>query len=95
MSVPENLTLPSSGGTIALTIEEDKTMVSEAQRNATAKYKHERQRQFAFAVQKTTRPKMIEYLDSIENKQGYLRHLVAMDMKSKGLETDGLDGEQD
>jgi hypothetical protein len=78
---------------MATSHQEDNTMASEAQRNAIAKYKHEWQRQFAFAVQKKTRPKMIEYLDSIENKQGYLRHLVAMDMKSKGIETDGLDGE--
>lgn len=75
-------------------VKEDSTMISEAQKAAVAKYKKEAQRQFAFAVQKNTRPNMIAYLDSIENKQAYMRHLIAMDMKAKGIETDGLDGEQ-
>lgn len=68
---------------------------SKAKLEAIAKYKKATDKQYFFALKKHIRPKMIDYLESLDNKQAYIRHLIAMDMKAKGIETDGLDGEQD
>lgn len=76
-------------------VKEDKPMLTESQKTAIARYRKENERQFYFAMSKVTRPRMIAYLDSIESKQAYIRHLIAMDMKAKGIETDGLDGEME
>lgn len=70
-------------------------MVSEAQNRANTKFKSKHLKQYPFGIYDTTRPKMIEYLDSLQDRQAYMRHLIAMDMKSKGIETDGLDGEEE
>ena len=71
----------------------DNSMPSDAQNRATAKYKKEHQRQYQVAMIDRTRPKMIAYMDSIKDRQAYIRHLIAVDMKAQGLETDGIDGE--
>ena len=72
----------------------DKNMpASEAQLRANAKYRKAHERQFFLSVNDRTRPKMLEYLETLENNQGYIRHLIAVDMKAQGLETDGMDGE--
>ncbi len=93
MNAPENLTRTSSGGTIVATIEEGKTMATDAQLRANYKYRKQNEKQYFLGLSRTTRPKMIDYMESLDNKQGYIKHLIAVDMKSKGLETDGLDGE--
>jgi hypothetical protein len=80
---------------MATSNQEDNTMVSEAQNRANTKFKSKHLKQYPFGIYDTTRPKMIEYLDSLQDRQAYMRHLVAMDMKSKGIETDGLDGEDE
>lgn len=95
MSVPENLTLPSSGGTMVATIQEVTAMASEAKKQYISEYRKRLEKQYFFSLIRTTRPKMIDYLETVGNKQAYIRHLIAMDMKSKGLETDGLDGEME
>lgn len=76
-------------------VKEDKTMVSEAQNRANAKYRKAHERQYSFVLIDSTRPKMIKYLDEMTDKRAYMRRLIAMDMKAKGIETDGLDGEME
>lgn len=49
--------------------------------------------QIKFVINKKTRPLMTEYILNTDNVNGYIRHLIALDMKQRGLETDGLDGE--
>jgi len=71
------------------------TMATENQKASKARFRKENERQYFFSVVKTTRPRMINYIDSLDNKQAYIRHLIAMDMKAKGIETDGLDGEME
>lgn len=76
-------------------VKEDKPMLTESQKTAIARYRKENERQFFFGMSKVTRPRMIAFVESLDNKQAYIRHLIAMDMKAKGIETDGLDGEME
>ena len=69
-------------------------MVSDAQRKATNKYRNAVKRQFHFDINRNTRPKMLKYLETVDNVMSYIRCLIAKDMKEKGIETDGMDGEQ-
>lgn len=70
-------------------------MVSEAQKRATEKYKAAALFNVNFVINKRTRPRMYAFLssDAIENKQAYIRGLIVADMVSRGLPTDGKDGE--
>ena len=70
-------------------------MVSEAQKRATEKYRAAALFNVNFVINKRTRPRMYDYLmsDAVENKQGYIRSLIAADMVARGLPTDGKDGE--
>ena len=66
---------------------------SDAQHRAAAKYRKEHEKQFFFSVNDRTRPKMLEYLSTLDGRQTYIKHLIAVDMKAQGIETDGMDGE--
>lgn len=70
-------------------------MVTEAQKRAVEKYRSAALFNVNFVINKRTRPRMFDFLtsDDVENKQGYLRSLIAADMVSRGIPTDGKDGE--
>lgn len=68
-------------------------MISEAQRRASLKYRKANERQVNWSVNRTTRPLMLAWIEQQENIQGYIRHLIAADMKARGMQTDGKDGE--
>ena len=56
-----------------------------------ARYRAKTIMQINFTLNKTTRPKMIEYLSDIENVNGYIRGLIAADMMAHGHEPDEQD----
>ena len=68
-------------------------MISESQKRANMKYRKKTERQVNFTINRTTRPLMLAWMEQQENIQGYLRHLIAADMKARGMQTDGKDGE--
>ena len=68
-------------------------MISEAQRRASLKYRKANERQVNWSVNRTTRPLMLAWIEQQENIQGYIRHLIAADMKARGMQTDGKAGE--
>lgn len=41
-----------------------------------------------FKLHKSHEPKMIEYLETVGNVNGYIKSLIAADMKAHGIETD-------
>lgn len=57
--------------------------ISEAQKKASAKYVKENVREIKLKVNKRTETALYEWMESIENKQGYLKELVLADMKAK------------
>ena len=61
---------------------------SEAQKKAINKYQSKALRPFKFTPNRYTHPKLIEYLESIENVQSYIRSLIYEDMKRQGREID-------
>lgn len=56
---------------------------SQAQLRASAKYIKSTQRQYLLKVNKKTETELYEWMESIENRQGYLKELVLADMKAK------------
>lgn len=54
---------------------------SEAQKRATAKYDAANTVQFKIKLNKTTDADMIDFLKSLDNRQGYLKELILQDMK--------------
>lgn len=81
---PDMVKYPSVKGDISM---------YDSQKKANAKYRKEHERQYFFALNDRTRPLMLKYMDERDDKQAYIRHLIAADMKSQGLQTDGMDGE--
>jgi hypothetical protein len=58
-------------------------MGSAAHNRATAKYDALNTIQIRFKLNKKTDADIIEYLESIENRQGYLKSVIRADMKKK------------
>ncbi len=59
--------------------------VSEANYRATQKYLREKTRQIGLQLYKNTDADLIVWLDSQENKQGYLKQLIRADMQAHGF----------
>ena len=59
--------------------------VSEAQYQRSQKYIREQTRQIGLQLYKNTDADMIIWLDSQENKQGYIKALIRADMERNGF----------
>ena len=59
--------------------------VSEAQYQRSQKYIREQTRQIGLQLYKNTDADMIIWLDSQENKQGYIKALIRADMEAHGF----------
>ena len=55
-------------------------MVSESQKNAGMKYDQNNTRQIKFKFNKKTDADILEKLDSVQNKQGYVKGLIRDDI---------------
>lgn len=58
-------------------------MPSDAQKRASAKYDAENTRQIKFKLNLKTDADILEKLDSVENKQSYIKALIRKDIKSR------------
>lgn len=58
-------------------------MATEAQKRAKAKYDQQNTVQLHFKLNKRTDSDVIEWLNSIENKQGYIKELIRADIKGQ------------
>lgn len=56
-------------------------MASEAQKKATRKYDEKATVQFKMKLNKTTDADILAKLDSVGNKQGYIKELIRNDLK--------------
>lgn len=54
-------------------------MASEAQRKASAKYDKANTMTFAIKLNRTTDAELIQRLEEVENKQGYIKRLIRED----------------
>lgn len=59
--------------------------ISEARYRATQKYLREKTKQIGLQLYKNTDEDMIIWLDSQENKQGYIKSLIREDMQRHGF----------
>lgn len=57
-------------------------MVTEQQKKAQIKYDKEHTRQITFKFNLKTDADILERLDSVENRQGYIKYLVRNDIRS-------------
>lgn len=64
--------------------------ISEATKRAVRKYDERMTRQFNLKLNIKTDADVIKKLDSIANKQGYIKHLIRMDMIAEA--NDGVRG---
>lgn len=60
--------------------------ISEATKRAVRKYDERMTRQFNLKLNIKTDADVIKKLDSIANKQGYIKHLIRMDMIAEANE---------
>ena len=60
-------------------------MSSEAQRRASAKYDKTNARYMTLKLNMKTEADLIEWLDSIDNRQGYIKRLIREDMKKASV----------
>lgn len=60
--------------------------ISEATKRAVRKYDERMTRQFNLKLNIKTDADVIKRLDSIANKQGYIKHLIRMDMIAEANE---------
>lgn len=60
--------------------------ISEATKRAVRKYDEKMTRQFNLKLNIKTDADVIKKLDSIANKQGYIKHLIRMDMIAEANE---------
>lgn len=60
-------------------------MATNAQIRASNNYNKAHTKQFSFRLNKTTDADIIEHLDGIANKQGYVKSLIRDDIKSSRL----------
>lgn len=58
-------------------------MSSEAQRRATAKYDKANRTTIAVKLNRKTDADIIDHLEKIENRQGYIKDLIREDMKGE------------
>lgn len=58
---------------------------SEAQRKASAKYDAANTVQFKIKLNKNNDGDMIDYLKSLDNRQGHIKNLIREDMKKNGI----------
>lgn len=56
-------------------------MISEAQKRAIVKYDKAHTKQIKLKLNLETDRDIIEYLDQLENKQGYIKELIRKDIK--------------
>ncbi len=56
-------------------------MATEAQKKARDKYNKEHYKVVSFKLHKTNDKDIMEYLESLPNKQGYIKELIRQDMK--------------
>lgn len=56
-------------------------MTSDAQKKANAKYDAQNTKQVMLKLNKVTDADILEHLDSIDNRQGYIKRLIRQDMK--------------
>lgn len=56
-----------------------------SQRKASAKYDASNTVQFKIKLNKNTESEMIEHLQSLPNRQGYIKDLIKEDMKKSGI----------
>lgn len=59
-------------------------MRSEAQKRADSRWQKENVSRLFVKLYKNTDEDILKFLDSIENKQGYIKQLIRDDMKRKG-----------
>lgn len=57
-------------------------MTTENQKKAVARYDKANTRQFKLKLNRNTDKDIIEYLETLDNVQGYLKTLIRQDMKS-------------
>lgn len=62
---------------------------TDAVRRAQAKYDKAHTRQFLLKLNDRTDGDIIAFLDSLENKQGYIKQIIRADMAARGLGADG------
>lgn len=55
-------------------------MTSEAQKKASAKYDNKATKQIKLKLNLTTDSDILSKLDSVDNKQGYIKNLIRMDI---------------
>ncbi len=58
-------------------------MASKAQVKASNKYDKENTRQISVRLNKKTDADILEHLETVESKQGYIKELIRRDIKSK------------
>jgi hypothetical protein len=58
-------------------------MTTEAQKKAKRKYRRENSKQLNVEFNKKTDADILERLDQVENKQGYIKKLIREDIKEK------------
>lgn len=58
-------------------------MPRESQKRATAKYQAANIKKYTLGVNRKTEADLIEVLDSIPNRQGYIKSLIRQDMKKR------------
>lgn len=59
-------------------------MATQAQREAVARYDSENTMQIKMKLNRKTDADIIEWLNSQDNRQGYLKALIRKDIKSRG-----------
>lgn len=58
-------------------------VTSEAQKRATLKFQKEKCKQYTFKFNKNTDADIIEVLDTVSNRQGYLKGLIRADLRRR------------
>ena len=60
----------------------------DCQLKATAKYKKENMKQIKFEINKATESELLAWIESKENRQGYIKSLILADMEAHRTSTD-------
>ena len=63
--------------------------VTDAQKRANAKYEREKTRSIKIKLTKSTDADILAKLDSVGNKQGYIKKLIRDDLKRDDLKKEG------
>lgn len=70
-------------GKYILVLKGDGDMVTEAKKKANAKYDAGHTTQFMMKLNNSTDKDILEKLDSVENKQGYIKNLIRADISKE------------